>query len=53
MLYEVKKDRSTVPSPIIDVIMYDSLEYRQANPQVSASIVGMSVGRLLQYERML
>ncbi|KAL5247729.1 hypothetical protein ACHWQZ_G019572 [Mnemiopsis leidyi] len=36
LLYEVKKDRSTVPSPIIDVIMYDTFEYRQANPQVGA-----------------
>ncbi|XP_063692928.1 polypeptide N-acetylgalactosaminyltransferase 1-like [Bolinopsis microptera] len=36
LLYEVKKDKTTVPSPIIDVIMFDTFEYRQANPQVGA-----------------
>ena len=35
LLSEIKYDRRTVPSPVIDVIHYETFEYMQAMPQVS------------------
>ena len=46
LLSEIKHDRRTVPSPVIDVIQFETFEYMQAMPQVRVILYPCDVRRL-------